>query len=155
MASGRDLEGRIAQALKEAMKARDADRVRALRNIRARLQNRAIEKRADLDDTEVVQALMGLAKQRRESIEQFRAGGREDLAAREEAELRIIQEFLPEPLDEEALRRIVAEAVRETGASGPRDVGRVMGAVMPRVRGRADGRRVQEIVRAALAGESD
>ncbi len=153
MASGRDLEGRIAQALKEAMKARDAERVRALRNIRARLQNRAIEKRADLDDTEVIQVLMGLAKQRRESIEQFRAGGREDLAAREEAELRVIQEFLPEPLDEEALRRMVAEAIRETGASGPRDMGRVMGAVMPRVRGRADGRTVQEIVRAALTGE--
>ena len=155
MASGRSLEGRITQALKEAMKARDAERIRALRNIRARLQNRAIEKRADLDDTEVIQVLTGLAKQRRESIEQFRAGGREDLAAREEAELQVIQEFLPEPLDEEALRRIVAEAIRETGASGPRDMGRVMGTVMPRVRGRADGRTVQEIVRAALAGEPD
>ncbi len=155
MAPGRDLEGRITQALKEAMKARDAERVRALRNIRARLQNRAIEKRAALDDSEVIQVLMGLAKQRRESIEQFRAGGREDLAAREEAELRVIQEFLPEPLDENTLRRIVAEAVREAGASGLRDMGRVMGVIMPRVRGRADGRTVQEIVRAVLAGESD
>ena len=152
MAGSSELERRVEQALHRAMKARDMERVSALRNIRARLQNRAIEKRAPLEDADVLQVLSTLAKQRRESIEQFRAGGRDDLVAKEEAELRVIQEFLPAQMDEGELREAVAAAIREVGAAGPRDLGRVMGVLMPRVRGRADGKRVNALAREMLAG---
>ncbi len=155
MAGTSELERRVEEALYRAMKARDMERVSALRNIRARLQNRAIEKRAPLEDADVIGVLSTLAKQRRESIEQFRAGGRDDLVAKEEAELRVIQEFLPAQMDEAQLREAVAEAIREVGATGPRDLGRVMGVLMPRVRGRADGKRVNALAREMLAGRDE
>jgi len=153
MAEVSTLEQRIDRALTEAMKARDAARVAALRNIRAELERRRIEKRAPLGEDEVLAALGTLAKQRRESIAQFRAGGREDLVAKEEADLAVIEEFLPAPLSEEELRAEAARAVEEVGATGPRDMGRVMKVLMPRVRGRADGGRVSALVRELLAGE--
>ncbi len=153
MAEVSTLEQRIDRALTEAMKARDAARVAALRNIRAELERRRIEKRAPLGEDEVLAALGTLAKQRRESITQFRAGGREDLVAKEEADLAVIEEFLPAPLGEEELRAEAARAVDEVGATGPKDMGRVMKVLMPRVRGRADGGRVSALVRELLAGE--
>ncbi len=153
MAEVSTLEQRIDRALTAAMKARDAARVAALRNIRAELERRRIEKRAPLGEDEVLAALGTLAKQRRESIAQFRAGGREDLVAKEEADLAVIEEFLPAPLSEEELRAEAARAVEEVGATGPRDMGRVMKVLMPRVRGRADGGRVSALVRELLAGE--
>ncbi|WP_029734309.1 GatB/YqeY domain-containing protein [Deferrisoma camini] len=153
MAEVSTLEQRIDRALTAAMKARDAARVAALRNIRAELERRRIEKRAPLGEDEVLAALGTLAKQRRESIAQFRAGGREDLVAKEEADLAVIEEFLPAPLSEEELRAEAARAVEEVGATGPRDMGRVMKVLMTRVRGRADGGRVSALVRELLAGE--
>ncbi len=155
MAGTSELERRVEEALYRAMKARDTARVSALRNIRARLQNRAIEKRAPLEDADVIGVLSTLAKQRRESIEQFRAGGRDDLVAKEEAELRVIQEFLPAQMDEAQLREAVAVAIREVGATGPGDLGKVMGVLMPRVRGRADGKRVSALAREMLAGRDE
>lgn len=152
MGTENELVERIGRELVASMKARDAERTSALRMVRAALQNRAIEARGALGEDEVTQVLATLAKQRRESIEQYRAGGREDLAAKEERELGVIREFLPQPLGEEELREIVAAAVAETGATGPGDLGRVMAAVMPRVKGRADGRAVNALVRGALAG---
>ncbi len=153
MAEVSTLEQRIDGALTQAMKARDAARVAALRNVRAELQRRRIEKRAPLGEDEVLAALGTLAKQRRESIAQFRAAGREDLVAKEEADLAVIEEFLPAPLSEEELRAEAARAVEEVGATGPRDMGRVMKVLMPRVRGRAAGGRVSARVRELLAGE--
>jgi len=145
------LAERISQALTAAMKARDAQRTSAIRMMRAAIHNREIDKRSALTDEEVMEVLSSLVKQRRESIEQFRAGKREDLVAKEEAELRVIQEFLPQALLPEELRRILEAAVAEVGAQGPRDLGKVMSAAMPRVRGRADGRAVNELARAILA----
>lgn len=151
MSDGSELAERIGRELVASMKARDAARTSALRMVRAALQNRGIEVRGALGDDDVVQVLATLAKQRRESIEQYRAGGREDLAVKEERELQVIQEFLPQPLSEEELRRIVAEAIAEVGAAGPGDLGKAMAAVMPRVKGRADGRAVNALVRGVLA----
>lgn len=146
------LVDRIDQALVEAMKARDAARTSALRLMRAALQNRQIELRSPLGDADVLQVLSTLAKQRRESIEQFRAGGRADLVEKELAELAVLREFLPEQMSDDELRQIVAEVLAEVGAQGPRDLGKAMSAIMPRVQGRADGRKVNAMVRDALTG---
>ncbi len=143
---------RIEDALKGAMKERNTARVSGLRMVRSALQYRAIEKRAPLTDAEAIQVLSTQAKQRRESIDQFRAAGRIDLLAKEEAELGVIQEFLPRELSQPELLDAVRLAVAEAGASGPQDLGKVMGILMERVRGRADGKRVNEAVRAALSG---
>lgn len=104
-----------------------------------------------LTDDEVIGVLAREVKTRRESIEAFRAGGREDLAAKEEAEIAILQGFLPQQLSEAELSSLVAEAVATTGATSPRDLGKVMGWLSPRTRGRADGKRLSELVTAALA----
>lgn len=146
------LVSQIEQATLAAMKARDAARTSALRMVKAALKNKQIDKRAPLDDGDVLSVLGTLAKQRRESIEQFRSGGREELAAKEEAELAILQEFLPQALGEAEVRAAVAQAVAETGAAGPKDMGKVMSALMPRLKGRADGKLVNALVREALGG---
>lgn len=155
MAPETSLSERIAREMVAAMKARDAARTSAIRLIRAALHNREIDKRSALTDEEVVDVLSTLAKQRRESIEQFRAGKREDLVAKEAAELDVIHGFLPQPLSQEELRQVVEVAVAEVGAQGPRDLGKVMSVVMPRVRGRAEGRAVNELARAILTGKGD
>jgi len=154
MADSSALQERIDAAAVAAMKARETVRLGTLRMVRAALKNREIDKRAPLEEADVLQVLGTQAKQRRESIEQFRAGGREELAAKEEAELAVLQEFLPRAMDEDALRAAVVAAVAEVGAAGPRDMGRVMGVLMPRLQGRADGGTVNRLVREALAGEA-
>lgn len=151
MSQDNSLSTRVEQAFVTSMKARDAVRTSALRMVKAALKNRQIEKRGELDDTEALQVIRTLAKQRRESIEQFRAGGRTDLADKEEAELGILQEFLPEELGEEAVREAVVEAVAEAGAVGPKDMGKVMAVLMPRLKGRADGKLVNAVVREVLS----
>ncbi|MBI5446151.1 MAG: GatB/YqeY domain-containing protein [Deltaproteobacteria bacterium] len=145
------LLARLDRALLEAMKARDAVRTSTLRMVRAALKNREIDKRAALAESDVLEVLASLGKQRRESIEQFQAGGRQDLVDKETAELKILQEFLPAELTEAELRELVRTAVAEVGAAGPRDMGKVMSAVMPRVKGRADGRAVNAMVREILS----
>jgi len=107
--------------------------------------------RRELGDDDVAAILSREVKTRRESIEAFRKGGREDLAAKEEAEIAILADYLPEQLDDAAIQRLVGEAVAATGASSARDLGKVMGWLSPRTRGRADGRRVSELVAQALA----
>jgi uncharacterized protein YqeY len=107
--------------------------------------------RRPLSEDEVLAVLAREVKTRRESVEAFRAGGREDLATKEEAEIAILQEFLPQPLTEDELRALVDEAIAATGAANARDLGKVMGWLAPRTRGRADGKRVSELVAQALA----
>jgi hypothetical protein len=116
----------------------------------AAAHNRQIELGRTLTDDEVVEVLGRQVKQRRESVESFRAGGREERAEAEEAEAAILAEFLPEQLGEEELRALVDEAVAQTGASSPSDMGRVMGALMPRTKGRADGKLVSDLVKQRL-----
>ncbi len=145
------LRDRIQTELTAALRSGDALRRDVLRMV----QNAAyaIEKRdrRQLSDDDLVGVLTREVKTRRESVEAFRKGDREDLAAREEAEIGVLQEFLPQPLSEDEIRALVEEGVAATGASSPREMGKVMAWLSPRTRGRADGRRVSELVAAALA----
>ncbi len=130
----------ITVQMKDAMKTRQAERLAALRGIRALFLNEMKRDNAEsLDDATCVTLLRRLEKQRKESIDAFEKGGREEMAAAEAAELAVIQEFLPSLADEETTRRWVAEAITETGAAAPKDAGRVMGAVMKAHKGEIDG----------------
>ena len=137
--------------IKEAMRSKAKDRLLALRNIKSHLKNMAIEAKRDLKDEEVHQALSTLAKQRRESIEAYQKAERQDLVEQESQELKVIQEFLPEPLSPEALEKLVAEAIKSTGASGPADMGKVMKALKEKTVGRADGKVLSGLVRDQLS----
>ena len=145
------LIGRIEGELKEAMQARDSARRDALRLILTSLRSAEKELRRPLHDDEELQVLQRERKRRLEAAEAFRAGGREEQAAAEEAELRVLEEFMPEPLPEEDLEEIVDDAIAEVGATSMRDFGRVMADVMPQVAGRADGSAVSQLVREKLA----
>jgi uncharacterized protein YqeY len=145
------LIGRIEEELTEAMKERDAERRDALRLILNALRSAEKELQRPLHDEEELQVLQRERKRRHEAIEQYRAGGREDRAATEERELAVLEEFMPEPLGEEELERIVDDAIAENGATSLRDLGRVMADVMPQVAGRADGSYVSQLVREKLA----
>ncbi|RPJ77274.1 MAG: GatB/YqeY domain-containing protein [Acidobacteria bacterium] len=143
----------VNKAITEAMKARDPGKLLPLRMLKAALTNREVERAQPLTPAEELQVLSGLVKQRRESIEQFVRGGRQDLADKEAAEITVLQAYLPPALGEEELARLVREVVAETGASSAKDLGRVMKAVMARVpAGAADGKLVNEIVRRQLVG---
>ena len=141
---------RIESAMRDAMRARDEQRTSTLRMAMAAAQNQKIARGRDLTDDEVVDVLTKQVKQRRESIEMYRAGGREDRAAAEEAEAAILAEFLPEQLGEDEVEALARAAITETGASTPADLGRVMGRLSPQTRGRADGRLVSDVVRRLL-----
>ncbi|HLY43308.1 MAG TPA: GatB/YqeY domain-containing protein [Terracidiphilus sp.] len=154
------LAARITQETVAAMKARDAERTGTLRLIKAALMNKAVEKNAALTPAEEQQTLATMIKQRRDSIEQFTKGNRPELAAKEAAEITVIEEFLPKALDEGGLRALIDEAVAEqTTALGhkptPKDMGPMMKAIQAKVQaagGRAEGRVVSEMVKQALAG---
>lgn len=137
--------------MKEALRARETDRLSTIRFVLAALKNAQIEAMRPLDDQEATAVLRKQAKMRRDSIEQYRKGRREDLAGKEEAELAIIESYLPAALDDEQLRAAVRAAISETGAAGPAAMSAVMRAAMARLGGQADGRRVQGIVREELA----
>jgi uncharacterized protein YqeY len=142
---------RIEQEMKAAMLARDADRRDALRLILSSLRSAEKELQRPLSEDEELQVLQRERKRRIEAAEAFEAGGRPEQAAKEEAELAVLQEFMPEPLSEEDLERIVDDAIAETGATSIRDMGRVMADVMPQIAGRADGSAVGQLVREKLA----
>jgi uncharacterized protein len=135
----------------EAMRTRDAERRDALRLILASLRSAEKELQRPLSEDEELQVLQRERKKRQEAAEAFRAGGREERAAGEEAELAILAEFMPEPISEEEVERIVDDAIAENGATSLRDMGRVMADVMPQIAGRADGSAVSQLVREKLA----
>jgi uncharacterized protein YqeY len=145
------LQNRIESAMRDGMRARDERRTQTLRMAMAAAHNREIELGHALTDEDYVDVLGKQLKQRRESAEAFRAGDREAMAANEEAEAAILVEFLPEPLSEADLQRIVREAIAETSATSPADLGKVMGRVVPQTKGRADGKAVSDLVRQLLA----
>src|SRR5438552_6883623 len=120
------LRDTINQDLTSAMKARDADRLRVLRMMKAAVKNKEIEIRGELDDPQVVQVLSVLVKQRMDSIEHFSRGGRPELAAQEAAEIKVIEGYLPATAGEEEIAAVVEEVIRATGASSPKDMGKVM-----------------------------
>lgn len=146
------LTKRLEAAMHDAMRARDERRTQTLRMAMAAAHNQEIARGRALTDDEVVEVLTKQVKQRRESIEVYRSAGREDRAAAEEAEAAILAEFLPEQLSPEEIEALAREAIAQTGASTPADLGRVMGALSPRTKGRADGRLVSDTVRRLLGG---
>jgi uncharacterized protein YqeY len=145
------LIGRIEDDVKEAMLARNVSRRDALRLILNSLRSAEKELQRPLTDDEELQVLQRERKRRIEAAEAFRAGDRPEQAEQEEAELAVLEEFMPEPLTEDELERIVDDAIAETGATSIRDMGRVMADVMPQIAGRADGSAVGQIVREKLA----
>ena len=148
------LATRIETDLKAAMKARDAETTATLRLVLAAMKNLRAEAGhgAELTDEEMIELLGREAKRRAEAAEAYDEAGREDLASKERRELEVLRSYLPTQLDEDEVAAIVDAAIAETGASGPGDIGTVMGAVMPKVKGKADGKAVNALVRERLSG---
>lgn len=144
---------RISEELTAAMRSKDQLRLDTLRMAKAALMNREVEKKRGLDDAESQQVLVSMIKQRRDSVEQYRNGGRPELADKEEAEIAILETYLPPPVDDAELDGIVRGVISEMGAASPKDMGRVMKGVMAKLAGRtADGKIVSELVKKQLAG---
>ncbi|MEX0619491.1 MAG: GatB/YqeY domain-containing protein [Pseudohongiellaceae bacterium] len=146
------LKIQISEASKDAMRARDKERLGTLRLALSEIKRIEVDERVDLDDARIITILDKMVKQRRESIRQFEAGGRPELAAKEEQEISVLQEFLPQALSESELDAIVKAAVTETGAESIRDMGKVMAVVKPQVAGRADMAVVSSRIKEMLVG---
>jgi len=145
------LMSEVTAAIAEAMRRKDAARLSALRMLKAALMNREVEKARALDEAEGLQVVTALVKQRKDSIEQFRNAGRQDLVDKESAELALLETYLPPAVDPAVVERAVAEAIAETGAASPKDLGRVMKAAMAKLAGQnVDGKTVNELARAKL-----
>lgn len=146
------LKARITDEMKTAMKTGDKPRLAVIRLIQAAIKQREVDERVELDDAQVLSVLEKMLKQRRDSVSQYEAAGREDLASQERFEIAVVQTYLPEPLSEAELDGIIATVVAETSAAGPRDMGKVMAVLKERVAGRADMQALSGKVKAALAG---
>lgn len=149
------LKEKISEDLKAAMKSGEKLRLETLRTMRAALMEKEIELRGSgkqVTQDDEIATLMSASKKRKESIEQFQAAGRMELVEQETAELKIIQEYLPKQMGEEEISAVIEEVVKATGASGPADFGKVMPQVMKHLKGKADGKLIQELVKKRLAG---
>ncbi|MRR35201.1 GatB/YqeY domain-containing protein [bacterium] len=145
------LRDRLNEEMKQAMKARDEIRLSVIRLIRSSVKNREIESRHELNDGEITEVVSTLVKQRRESIRMFGEAGRTDLVEKEEKELSVLLAYLPQQLSPEEVEALVVQAIADSGAQGPKDMGKVMKAIMPHVTGRADGSLVSAVVKEKLA----
>ena len=148
-----DLKSKLENEMKEAMKTGNSVRLSVIRLLRSSIRNREIEKGkgASLNDREVTEVIVSAVKQRHDSIEQFAKGNRNDLVEREKSELEILQSFLPEPMSETEIRSLVARVISESGASGMKDMGKVMKVLAPQVVGRADNATVSRLVKESLS----
>ena len=144
------LQQRLGDDLKAAMKSSDSLKTSVLRMVKAAIKNKQVEKREELSDEEIISVISTLTKQRRESIDLFSKGGREELAEKERQELAMLQLYLPGQLSPEDLDRIIMEAINESSAEGVKDIGKVMRLIMPRVQGAADGKVVNQRVKELL-----
>ena len=140
------LRDQLREDVRTAMRAKDALRRDTIRLLQAAIKNADIEQRAEVDDAAVLTIIQKQLRQRQDSIEQFEAGGRDDLAARERAEIGVLEAYLPAQMDRDAIMAAAQAVVARTGASGPGDKGKVMGPLMGQLRGKADGRLVNEVV---------
>lgn len=145
------IKKKLDQEMVAAAKAKDKLRLSALRLIKTALHNREIDAKRDLNESEFLQMLSGMVKQRKDSIEQFAKGGRTDLVEKEESELRVIQEFMPAQMSDEAVDAEIDNAIKESGATSVKDMGKVMKVLMPKLTGKADGKLVGEKVKAKLS----
>ena len=150
-----DLKQQLDAHLKEAMRARDSVRLRTIRALRAALLDKEISERqggeAELTEQQALAVLQKQAKQRRDSIAQFEQAGRDDLVAKEQEELDVIEAYLPKQMDDDAIRPILEEIIQQTGAESMRDMGKVMGQAMQKLRGKADGKRINVLVKELLS----
>ena len=146
-----DLIDQLNEEMKAAMKSGEKRKLETFRSLKSALRDKEIEKRDSLSDEEQLQVLASAAKRRRESIESYQEGGRDDLVAEEQAELEIIEAYLPKQLTEAEIRELVDKVIADTGANTMQDMGKVMGTIMPQVRGKADGSMIQQIVREQLS----
>lgn len=144
------LTDQLQEDMKAAMRAKDKDALSVIRMIRAAIKNKEIERGTELGDEEVTELLSRELKQRNDSLHEFKKAGRDDLAIKTEQEIAVIKRYLPEQLSEEALRKMVIEAVQATGAKTRADMGKVMSEIMPKVKGRADGKLVNRLVQEIL-----
>jgi uncharacterized protein len=140
----------ISKELLESMKRRDSVRTSTLRMLVSSLRNKEVEKKT-LAEGDVLEVIQSEAKRRREAMEEYRKANRPDLAAKEESELKILQVYLPAGLSEAELRSLIQSAIQSAGAQGAKDIGRVMSVMMPQVKGRADGKQVQQLVKELLS----
>jgi uncharacterized protein YqeY len=146
-----DLKARLAEDYKSALRSGDKLKVSVVRLLTALIKNREVEKLGPLTEAEILQAITTSCKQRQEAIAQYRQGGRQDLVDKETAELEILQAYLPAALSEAEVRALAQEAIRESQAASPKEMGKVMALLMPKVTGRADGKVVSALVRELLA----
>jgi uncharacterized protein YqeY len=144
------LKSRLTQAMKDAMRAQEKSRLGAIRLILAEIKRVEVDERIDPDDARVLAILDKMAKQRRDSIQQFQSAGRDDLVAQEELELAVIADFLPQQLTEAEVIALIDEAIADSGAAGPADMGKVMALVKPQVQGRGDMGAVSKLVKQRL-----
>ena len=147
-----ELKSEIQESVKSAMKNRDAVTLSTLRLLLSAIHNEEIRLRKELSAEEIQKTITTLCKQRNEAIELFRKGGREELAQKEETELAVLKRFLPQPLSEDEVKALIQGCIEESGATSPQDLGKVMKLVMPKVSGRSDGKRVNELAKVLLGG---
>ena len=144
------LKARINEDMKSAMKAREAERLAAIRLLLAALKQKEVDERVELDDAGVIAVIDKMLKQRRDSVAQYEAANRQDLADKEKAEMDVLQAYMPQPLSEDEIRAVIAAAIALLSAAGMQDMGKVMGAVRPQLSGRADMGQVSALIKAAL-----
>ena len=146
---------RLSEDLKESLKSRNSLKSSVIRLLKSSIKYREIEKKAPLSDDEIIEVIMSGIKQRRESIEQFSKGGRTDLVQKESNEIEIMQAYLPQQLTEEELVDEVKSVIKEVGAASAKDMGKVMKALMPRIKGRAEGTKVSSIVKELMEAQAN
>ncbi len=145
------LEEKLLEEMKQAMKTNDKIRLSTIRMIRSSSKNKEIELRRKLEDEDIIKVIQGMVRKGEESIEQFQAGGRNDLVEKEKMEIEILKSFLPQPISQEEIIKIIDETIQETQASSLKDLGKVMKAVMPRLGGKADGKVINQLVKERLS----
>lgn len=144
------LKEQLAADMKEAMKAHDKDRLAVIRMVRGAVRQQEIDGKTELDDNGVIAVISKEVKMRRDSIDEFKKGNRQDLVNKTQAEIDVLMPYLPAQLSEDEVRELVKAAVEQTGATAAKDMGKVMGVLMPKVKGRADGKMVNTIVKSFL-----
>jgi len=145
------LEERLVDEMKQAMKTNDKLRLSTIRMIRTAVKNKEIEQRKNLDDDSIVRVIQGMVRKGEESIEQFKLGGRMDLVEKETKEIEILKSYLPKPLSQEEILKIIDQTIEETKASSLKDLGKVMKSVMPKLGGRAEGAVINQLVKERLS----
>jgi hypothetical protein len=145
------LEEKLLEEMKQAMKTNDKIRLSTIRMIRSSSKNKEIELRRKLEDEDIIKVIQGMVRKGEESVEQFQAGGRNDLVEKEKMEIEILKSFLPQPIPQEEIIKIIDETIQETQSSSLKDLGKVMKAVMPRLGGKADGKVINQLVKERLS----